>query len=119
MAKNRMEKIAGYEGKISKLKEQMKMEMQKQKKDERNNRTKRLCTRHGLMEKLMPDLINITDEQFEIFVKTGINTSYGKKRLAEIISVGEKAATSKPTDYAETAEDSVSANPQNPARSEA
>ena len=43
MAKNRMEKIAGYEDKISKLKEQMKMEMQKQKKDERNNRTKRLC----------------------------------------------------------------------------
>ena len=119
MAKNRMEKIAGYEDKISKLKEQMKTEMQKQKKDERNNRTKRLCTRHGLMEKLMPDLINITDEQFETFVKTGINTSYGKKRLAEIIAQGKKSTPQTPTDFAETTEDGVSANPQNPARSEA
>ena len=114
MAKTRIEKIAGYEDKISKLKEQMKTEMQKQKKDERNNRTKRLCTRHGLMEKLMPDLINITDEQFEIFVKTGINTSYGKKRLAEIMGHNGNPAPQTPAYFTEATASGTSANPQNP-----
>ena len=117
MAKNRMEKIADYEDKISKLKEQMKMEMQKQKKDERNNRTKRLCTRHGLMEKLMPDLINLTDEQFEVFVKTGINTSYGKKRLSEILGHNGNSAPQTLADFTEATASGTSINPQNHARS--
>jgi hypothetical protein len=47
----------------------------------------------------MPALITITDEQFEQFVKRGIDTSYGQKILTEIIA---KTGASTSTAYAET-----------------
>ena len=75
-----------------------------------------MCTRHGMLEKHMPDLISITDEQFESFITRAINTSYGRDTLAKITKQAEATATQNPTDYAEAAEDGVSANPQKPAR---
>jgi len=41
----------------------------------------------------MPDIITITDDQFEAFIRTGINTTYGNKRLGEIKEKGAEAAT--------------------------
>jgi len=117
MAKNKMERIEKIRNEMEQLKKQEKELLKKHKEEERKARNRRLCSRHGLLEKYMPDLINITDEQFEIFVKTGIDTSYGKKRLGEIMAQGGATATQNPTDVAETAEDGVSANPQNHARS--
>jgi len=64
----------------------MKQLQQRHKTEERKARTKRLCARHGLLEKFMPDLIDISDEQYEQFIKTGIDTKYGRSRLAEIVS---------------------------------
>ena len=88
MAKTRKEKIASYEERIAQLENQRKQEIQKMKAEERKARTRRLCSRHGLLEKFMPDLATITDEQFEEFIKRGINTSYGQKILAEIVAKG-------------------------------
>jgi len=48
------------------------------KKAERDARTKRFCTRHGMMEKHMPDLIKLTDREFETFIARAINTTYYK-----------------------------------------
>ena len=93
MTKTRQEKIDNISEKIAQLENQRKQELQKQKADDRKARTKRLCTRHGLLEKYMPELVTFTDEQFEVFIKTGINTSYGKKKLGEIIAQGEKIIT--------------------------
>ena len=92
MAKSRKERIASYEERITQLENQKKLEIQKMKQEERKARTKRLCSRHGLLEKIMPDLIAITDEQFEEFIKRGINTSYGQKILAEIVAKGARQA---------------------------
>ena len=92
MAKSRQEKIANYDERIAQLENQRKQEIQKMKAEERKARTKRLCSRHWLLEKIMPDLITITDEQFEEFIKRGINTSYGQKLLAEIMAKGTSQA---------------------------
>ena len=87
------EQIAERDAKILQYQNEKKRIMQKQKSADRKARDNRLYKRHGLLEKFMPDLINITDEQYEVFIKTGINTKYGKQRLGEIIAAGvEKAA---------------------------
>ena len=85
MAKSRKERIASYEERIAQLENQRKQEIQKMKTEERKARTKRLCSRHGLLEKFMPDLATITDEQFEEFIKRGINTSYGQRSCPKFI----------------------------------
>jgi len=41
--------------------------MQEQKEQERKDRTNRLCKRMGLFEKLLPDCITLTEEQFQTF----------------------------------------------------
>ena len=98
MAKTTTEKIANKEAQIQKLLNEKKQLIQKDKKAERTARTRRLCSRHGLLEKFMPDLAAITDEQFETFIRKGINTSYGQKLLAEIVGdTGASAAITTPT----------------------
>ena len=99
MSKTLNEKIADKQRRIEELENEKKRLIQKQKSDERKERTSRLCRRHGLLEKFMPDLIAITDEQFEAFIRRGINTSYGQKILAEIVA--ERAAVA-PSAHTET-----------------
>jgi len=87
------EQIAERDAKILQYQNEKKRILQKQKSADRKARDNRLYRRHGLLEKFMPDLIEITDAQYEVFIKTGINTTYGRKRLGEIIAAGaEKAA---------------------------
>jgi len=131
MAKNRMEKIEQIRTQMEQLMKQEKELLKKHKEDERKARTKRLCTRHGMLEKVMPDLITITDEQFESFITRAINTSYGRDTLAKIIGrpltlptptepkkpAEQKATTPtsappKPVDSAKTTASGTSANPQ-------
>ena len=85
MAKTTAEKIANKDERIQQLLNEKKQLIQKQKADERRTRTSRLCRRHGLLEKYLPDLITITDEQFEAFVKKAISNNYGREALAEIV----------------------------------
>jgi hypothetical protein len=86
MPKTTAEKIATKREQIQQLQNEEKQLIQKQKSEEQKARTRRFCSRHGLLEKFMPDLATITDEQFETFIKKAINTSHGQKILAEIIS---------------------------------
>jgi len=81
-----VEKIEEAKAKITQYENHMKKLQQQQKSEGRKARTKRLCSRHGLLEKFMPDLIDISDEQFELFIKKGIDTQYGRSRLAEIVN---------------------------------
>jgi len=80
----------------------------KQKAEEKKARNHRLCKRHGLLEKFMPSLITITDEQFETFIKKGIDTSYGRNILAEIAAQGAETISIKTT--ASTAQPTGTAN---------
>jgi len=93
-AKTYEEKIASTDEKIQQLINQKKQIIQQQKATERKERNSRLCRRHGLLEKYMPALISITDEQFEAFIRQGINTSYGRDILAKIAASGAAIAPS-------------------------
>ena len=111
MPKSRREKIASYDERIAQLENQRKQEIQKMKTEERKARTKRLCSRHGLLEKIMPDLITITDGQFEEFIKRGINTGYGQKLLAEIMAKGTESGKAESTEKAAQSSEPTTAKP--------
>jgi hypothetical protein len=68
--------------------------LKEQKEAERKARNHRFCKRGGLMEKLLPDLAALTDEQFESFFKNTTASNYGRKALAEIVARNaDKSAT--------------------------
>jgi len=112
-----MEKVYDIRNEMERLSKLEKELLKKHKQEERDARTKRFCTRHGMMEKHMPDLIKLTDQQFETYIIKTINTSFGREKLAQMIAQSEKSIPQTPANVAETAEDGVSANPQNKARS--
>jgi len=86
MAKTRLEKIADYEEQIAQIKNKQKQERQKLSVEERNARTRRLCSRHGLLEKMLPEIVTTTDEQFKTFLEKAVTNSYGRDILNKIIS---------------------------------
>lgn len=59
----------------------MKQLIQKQKKEERNARTKRLCSHMGLFESMLPGTIPLTDEQFKIFLEKTVTTEHSRRIL--------------------------------------
>ena len=89
MAKSRTEKITSYDEQIAKLQEQRKKEVQKQKQDERKERDKRLRIRGEILEKMIPETINLTVEQFTTFLRRSTANTFGRDKLAEIIKEGE------------------------------
>ena len=62
MSKTRLEKIESYNEQIADIKKRQQQLRQQHNKQERRERTKRLCSRHGLLEKMLPEIITITDE---------------------------------------------------------
>ena len=59
--------------------------LQAQKKQERKDRNHRFCQRGGLVEKLLPDMARLTDEQFEIFVEKVLLTPHTNRILAGLV----------------------------------
>jgi len=98
MAKTRLEKIASYEEQIAQIRNLQKQERQKHGKEERAARTKRLCSRHGLLEKMMPEIITITDEQYQTFLEKAVTNTYGRDILNKIIAQKSVVSTTKPAE---------------------
>ena len=104
MPKTRQEKIADWDKEIAQIKNKQKSEKQKLAKEERAARTRRLCSRHGLLESMLPEIIEITDEQYKTFLERAVVNDYGRDKLNQIISHGEKNGTLKsPTGAEQTA----------------
>ena len=78
MAKTKLEKIASIEEEIKQLENKKKRLIQEQKEQERKDRTNRLCKRMGFIEKLLPDTIPLTEEQFKTFVEQAIATDHSR-----------------------------------------
>ena len=55
--------------------------IQEQKEQERKDRTNRLCKRMGLFEKLLPDTIPLTEEQFQTFLEETVLTEHSRRIL--------------------------------------
>ena len=97
MAKTRLEKIASYEEQITQIKNRQKLERQKHNKEERAARTRRLCSRHGLLESMLPEIITITEEQYKSFLEKAVVNSYGRDILSKIMAQTTTTPTTKPT----------------------
>jgi len=95
MAMTRLEKIASYDEQIAQIKNKQKAERQKHNREERAARTRRLCSRHGLLESMMPELIPITEEQYKAFLEKALTNAYGRDILNKIIAQGAKNGTPK------------------------
>jgi hypothetical protein len=63
----------------------------KQKAEAKKARNHRLCKRHGLLESLLPEIIEITDEQYKTFLERAVTNNYGRDILAKIIAQGAKS----------------------------
>ena len=65
---------------------------------DRKDRNHRLCKRHGFIESILPDIINLTDEQFQSFAKQHIANKHGISVLADFMA---KNPTGSPIKSAE------------------
>ena len=66
--------------------------IQEQKEQERKDRTNRLCKRMGFIEKLLPDTIPLTEEQFKTFVEQTIATEHSRRVLDGLTAQNAAAA---------------------------
>lgn len=92
MAKSYEERIAETKLKIEQEQNRMKQLIQKQKKEERNARTKRLCSRMGLFESMLPNTIPLTDEQFKTFLEKTVLTEHSRHILDGLTAQNAAAA---------------------------
>jgi len=74
--------IEASEKKIQEEQRRLKLLEKKQTERDRKDRNHRLCKRHGYLESILPDTINLTDEQFQDFVKQHIANKHGIAALA-------------------------------------
>ena len=72
---------SSIEEEIRQLENKKKRLIQEQKEQERKDRTNRLCKRMGFIEKLLPDTIPLTEEQFKTFVEQTIATDHSRRIL--------------------------------------
>ena len=100
MAKTKAEKITSIEEEIRQLENKKKRLIQEQKEQERKDRTNRLCKRMGLFEKLLPDTISLTEEQFQTFLEKTVLTEHSRRILDGLTA--QNAATA-PAQGAEAA----------------
>ena len=95
MPKTTAEKIAIKREQIQQLQNEEKQLIQKQKEQDRKDRTKRLCSRHGLLESMLPEIITITEEQYKTFLERAVTSEKGREILSKIISQGANNGTQK------------------------
>jgi len=91
--------------------------MREQNAEKRKERDRRIYKRGGLIESLLPDVVALSDEQFNSFMHLTIANKFGKDKLALLITDGEiKAATANPiqndaaTEQPQPAKTSVTGN---------
>ena len=91
------ERMDRVKARIEELNNQKKLLEKEQSQQARKERTHRLCKRGGIIEKLLPDIITLTDEQFDLFVDNVLLTDHARRTLSEILS-GQLKSPAVPTD---------------------
>jgi len=89
MAKSRTDRIASYDEQIAKLQEKRDKELEKLKEHEKDVREKRQLKRGEILEKIIPETVNLTVEQFTTLINRITANQFGRDKLAEIIKEGE------------------------------
>ena len=96
MAKSRTEKIASYDEQIAALQKKRTEELDKQKQEEKDEREKRQRKRGEILEKLIPETVDLTVEQFTALLNKTTANPFGRDKLAEIIKESESKPKPKP-----------------------
>jgi hypothetical protein len=109
MSVTKEERISNIENQIAELVKQRKNIIQAQKAAERKVRTHRLCKRGGEIEKNLPGIETLTEDEFKAFANITFLTPYSKKELAKILA---NKAAEKPVEVSENTENEVEASEQ-------
>ena len=86
MAKNRQRKIDKLAAQIAEQQEQLKHEKRKQAEEQRKAKINRQISRHRLLESMLPDTVNLTDEQYLSFLTKHVANEHGRKAFANILA---------------------------------
>ena len=78
------EKIAETRKAIEQHENQMKLLLQKQKEQDRKDRTRRLIERGAILESLIPSADSLTNEQIKLFLGKTIQTEFARRVLKEL-----------------------------------
>jgi len=102
--KTTAEKIEAAKLEKQQAENRIKKLLQEQKAEERRIRTHRLCKRGGQVEKLLPGLARLTEEQFETFVEKTLLTGLAEKVLRGL-SPQESEPDAEPEVITDTVQD--------------
>ena len=102
MAKTTAEKIVSVQERRQQLDNEMKRLQQQERAEERKKRNHRICKRGGLLEKLLPDTITLTDEQFEQFLKKVMLNDQTRRTLERYAPKEDTTPAPVPAEKAET-----------------
>ena len=89
MPKTTIEKIDSIQAQIEQLENERKRLMQQQREQERKARTKRLIERGAILESLIPDAAEYSNEQIKVFLEKAVGDDSARKILAGVASQGE------------------------------
>jgi len=71
------------------LEAQIKKLLQEQRAQKNKDRTHRLCKRGGLVEKYLPDMVKLTDDQFQVFINKCLLSNFTMKTLSELVAAND------------------------------
>jgi hypothetical protein len=95
MGQSTTQRIESIQTQIQELEKQQKQLLQRQKAAERKARTHRICKRGGEIEKLLPGIETLTEDEFRTFVKRVILTEDALRTLTDILA---NKASEKPVE---------------------
>jgi hypothetical protein len=96
MSKTYDEKIAEAKEKISQYENQVKAIRQKQKSEERKARTKRLIERGAILESLIENADNLTNDQVKAFLEKTVQSDYAHRAMATVTAQGGEIPADTP-----------------------
>ena len=96
MPRTTVEKIEGIQAQIEQLENERKRLVQRQKEQERKDRTKRLIERGAILESLIPGAAAFTNEQIKAFLEKTVGSDSARKILAGMAPQGGVVDASQP-----------------------
>jgi len=114
MAKTKREKAEEITQRIEEMSNRKKLLLQEAKEEERKQRTRRLCKRGGLLESLLPDTLDLDEDQFRNFLEMTMLTNYARDRFcdAQAGKLSHHSAAQAKTVISDGTDESKSVNPK-------
>jgi hypothetical protein len=104
------EKISNDEAEIQQLLNRIKANKQRLKAQQSKERTHRICQRGGYIEKVLPDTIDLTNENFQKFIDKWLMTKSAGDDLIEVLAEQKRQAAAEGTATATPTADATAAN---------